>query len=240
MRLKMLERLRLVTTLVPMALCCACFQGKVGDLKMESKSVELGGAETVSVELKIGVGELRVSGGTKKLLEADFVYNVPPWKPEVKYEVRGGHGLLSIKQPTFGSNAMGNTRNEWNLSLNDAVPMDLKIECGVGKSNFELGGLMLTGLDVQTGVGETTLDLIGDWKRDLRANVKGGIGQLTLRVPDKIGVRVQAEKAIGSIHSTGLRKEDKAYVNDAFGKSKVTLDFHIQAGIGEIRLESGG
>jgi hypothetical protein len=193
-----------------MALCCACFQAKVGDLKMESKSVELGRAETVSVELKIGVGELRVSGGAKKLLEADFLYNVPPWKPE------------------------------WNLSLNDAVPMDLKIECGVGKSNFELGGLMLTGLDVQTGVGETTLDLIGDWKRDLRATVKGGIGELTLRVPDKVGVRVQAQKAIGSIHSTGLRKEDNAYVNDAFGKSKVTLDFHIQAGIGEIRLESGG
>ena len=240
MRLKILERLRLVTTLLLMALCCACFQAKVGDLKMESKSVELGRAETVSVELKIGVGELRVSGGAKKLLEADFLYNVPPWKPEVKYEVQGSQGLLSIKQPNFGSNAIGNTRNEWNLSLNDAVPMDLKIECGVGKSNFELGGLMLTGLDVQTGVGETTLDLIGDWKRDLRATVKGGIGELTLRVPDKIGVRVQAEKAIGSIHSTGLRKEDNAYVNDAFGKSKVTLDFHIQAGIGEIRLESGG
>jgi predicted membrane protein len=118
--------------------------------------------------------------------------------------------------------------------------MDLKIECGVGKSNFELGGLTLTGLDVQTGVGETTLDLIGDWKRDLHASVKGGIGQVTLRLPDKIGVRVQAQKAIGSIQATGLRKENDAYVNDAFGKSQVTLHLHIQTGIGEIRLESGG
>ena len=240
MHLKIFESLKLLSVVVVMSCCCACFRGKVGDLKMESKSVELGAAETVRVELKIGVGELRVSAGAKKLLEADFLYNVPQWKPEVRYEVQGSHGLLSIKQPEFGSNALGNTRNEWNLSLNDAVPMELRIECGVGKSNFELGGLKLTGLDVQTGVGETALDLIGDWKKDLHASVKGGIGQLTLRVPEKIGVHVQAEKAIGSIRSTGLRMENGAYVNDAFGKSQVTLHFHIQAGIGEIRLESGG
>jgi N-terminal domain of toast_rack, DUF2154 len=235
-----LNEIGLPATLLGMILYCGCGQSKVGDLKMESRSVDLGGAESVRVELRIGVGELRVSGGAKKLLEADFLYNVSQWKPVVKYDVNGGQGVLSIVQPSFGSNGMGNTRNEWNLSLSDAVPMDLKIECGVGKSNFELGGLMLTGLDVQSGVGEATLDLIGDWKRDLHASVKGGIGQLTLRLPDKIGVHVQAEKAIGSIHATGLRKEDNAYVNDAFGKSKVTLHLHIQTGIGEIRLESGG
>jgi len=239
-RIKMFERLKLAAACVVVACCGACFQGKVGDLKMESKSVELGGAKTVTVELKIGVGQLRVTGGAKKLLEADFLYNVAQWRPEVKYEVQGSHGLLVIRQPEFGSNPMGNARNEWNLSLNKTVPMDLKIECGVGESNFELGGLSLTGLDVKTGVGETTLDLIGDWKRDLEANVKGGIGQVTLRLPDKIGVRVQAQKAIGSIEATGLRKENGSYVNDALGKSQATLNLHIQAGIGEIRLESGG
>src|SRR5262245_51289093 len=189
--MKVFERLELALASVSIACSVACVPGKVGDLKMESKSVELGAAKTVSVELKIGVGELRVTGGAKKLLEADFLYIVPQWRPEVKYELRGTQGFLVIRQPEFGSNALGNTRNEWHLSLNDTVPTDLKIECGVGKSNFELGGLSLTGLDVKTGVGETTLDLIGDWKRDLEANVKGGIGEVTLRLPDKVGIRVQ-------------------------------------------------
>src|SRR5205809_6504395 len=146
------------------AFLSGCIGGKVGDLRMESESVELGGAQSARVELKIGVGELRVSGGAKKLLEADFLYNVASWKPEVKYEVAGRQGRLSIKQPQEGVGPMGNTRNEWNLTLNNQVPMDLRIEAGVGKSNFELGDLSLTRLDVQTGVGEATLDLIGDWK----------------------------------------------------------------------------
>src|SRR5262245_21884016 len=205
--MKVFERLELALASVSIACSVACVPGKVGDLKMESESVELGSAKTVTVELKIGVGQLRVTGGAKKLLEADFLYNVPRWRPEVKYEVQGDQGLLVIRQPEFGSNAMGNTRNEWNLSLSDAVPIDLKIECGVGQNNFELGTMALTGLDVQTGVGETTLDLIGNWKKGLEGSIKGGIGQVTLRLPDKVGVRARVQKAIGSIQAVGLRKE---------------------------------
>src|SRR5947208_3595435 len=215
------------------AFLSGCIGGKVGDLRMESESVELGGAESAHVELEIGVGELRVSGGAKKLLEADFLYNVASWRPEVRYEVDGRQGRLSIKQP-HKEGSLGNTRNEWNLALNNQIPMDLKIEAGVGKSNFDLGDLSLTMLDVQTGVGEATLDLIGDWKRNLDASIKGGIGQLTLRLPGRVGVHVEAQKGIGSIQVSGLKKEGDAYVNEAFQNSKVKLNFQIQAGIGEI------
>ena len=218
------------------AFLSGCIGCKVGDLRMESESVELGGAESAHVELEIGVGELRVSGGAKKLLEADFLYNVASWRPEVRYEVDGRQGRLSIKQP-HKEGSLGNTRNEWNLALNNQIPMDLKIEAGVGKSNFDLGDLSLTRLDVQTGVGEATLDLIGDWKRNLDASIKGGIGQLTLRLPGRVGVHVEAQKGIGSIQVSGLKKEGDAYVNEAFQNSKVKLNFQIQAGIGEIRLE---
>ena len=240
MSLKFLERVKTLSILATMTFGLGCFQAKVGDLKMESKSVELGKAETVRVEVDIGVGELKLGAGTKKLLEADFLFNVAQWKPELRYDVQGGQGVLTIKQLNFGTTAMGNARNEWNLFLNNKVPIYLKIQSGVGRSNFDLGGFMLTGLEVQTGVGETTLDLLGDWKKDLHASIKSGIGQLTLRLPDKVGVRVQAEKAIGAIRTTGLRREENTYLNDAYGKSKVTLDFQVQAGIGEIRLESGG
>src|SRR6266480_4783372 len=142
------RRIGRLTLLAAGLLLGGCAGGKVGELRMESESVELGGAQSARVELKIGVGELRVSGGAKKLLEADFLYNVASWKPEVKYEVAGRQGRLSIKQPQEGVGPMGNTRNEWNLTLNNQVPMDLRIEAGVGKSNFELGDLSLTRLDV--------------------------------------------------------------------------------------------
>ena len=57
---------------------------RVGELKTESQSVELGDAKPVNVEINFGAGDLRVNGGAEKLLEANFTYNVARLKPEVE------------------------------------------------------------------------------------------------------------------------------------------------------------
>lgn len=57
---------------------------RVGELQSESQSVELGGDAPVHVEINMSAGDLEVTGGAEKLLEADFTYNVAKLKPEVK------------------------------------------------------------------------------------------------------------------------------------------------------------
>jgi hypothetical protein len=58
---------------------------RVGDLRTESQSVKLGDAKPVRVEINMGAGDLGVTGGAEKLLEADFTHNVARLKPEVEY-----------------------------------------------------------------------------------------------------------------------------------------------------------
>jgi hypothetical protein len=215
-----------------------CITEPVGDTQIDPQSVEVGKAKNVDVRLKVGVGQLRLSGGAKKLLEGEFVYNVARWKPEIKYEVAGDYGKLVVRQPEgHGAPAGGKVKNDWNLSLNDQVPMDLDIELGVGKSELELGSLNLNKLNIRTGVGESTIDLCGDLRKDFQSEIEGGIGQVTLRLPAHVGVRIEAEKGIGSIQARDFKKDNNTYTNEALGKSKVTLHVRIKAGIGEIRLE---
>ena len=64
---------------------------RLGELQTESQSVELGGVESVRVELDMGAGELDVAGGADGLLDAGFTYNVAGYKPEVSY----GSGVLA-------------------------------------------------------------------------------------------------------------------------------------------------
>jgi len=52
--------------------------------------------ETRSVE----AGELRMHGGAGKLLEADFDYSVPEWRPEVRYNRSLLRGYLTVRQPS--------------------------------------------------------------------------------------------------------------------------------------------
>ena len=70
-------------------------RARVGALRTESQSVELGDAKSVRVEVNLGAGNLEVAGGAEKLMEADFNYNVARLKPEVEYT----DGTLVVRQP---------------------------------------------------------------------------------------------------------------------------------------------
>src|SRR5215211_8366693 len=73
-------------------------QQDVGKMQEESKSVDLKNADSVRAQLKMGAGELHITGGADQLMEADFSYNVSEWKPKVSYAVSGQKGELLVKQ----------------------------------------------------------------------------------------------------------------------------------------------
>jgi len=227
----------------PLLLClCACVHftdRQTGELQTESRSVALGNAKSVRVEIHMGAGELKIDGGAAELLEAEFVYNVAKWKPELDYSVSGTQGLLTIRQPEWSGSPRGPRQYEWDLRLNNSVPLEIAVHLGAGKSTLTLGTLALTNLDIQMGVGETLVDLVGDWKKDLKATIRGGVGKATVRLPEEVGVRVKARGGIGEIKAPAFGRDGDAYVNNAYGKSPVTLHVDVEGGIGEIKLELG-
>lgn len=206
--------------------------------RTESKTVDSGGASEVDVNLRMGAGELRLSGGAAALMEGRFTTNIRRWTPEVDYSVSGGKGRLTIRQKRGHSLFFGNRRNDWDIKLNDAMLIDLKIALGAGENRLDLRGLNLGSLDIRMGVGEVRLDLSGERTRDLDVTIEGGIGSGRIILPRTIGVRARVEGGIGSVSAHGLIKDGHAYVNDAYGKSPVTLNLKVEAGIGSIDLRT--
>ena len=230
---------RLITLVLFAALVVASCSSsaRVGALQTESQSVELGDAQSVRVEINMGAGNLDVTGGADKLLEANFTYNVAKLKPEVKYT----DGTLVVWQP--GSKGVpawqgiADYRNEWGLRLSEGVPMDLRVTLGAGTSNLKLAGLSLTGLDVILGAGEYMLDLSGDWIRDLDVTIDTGAANISLRLPRDVGVRVHIDSGPNITETTGLTREGDVYTNAAYGVSAVTMQIDMETGIGQINLE---
>jgi N-terminal domain of toast_rack, DUF2154 len=210
---------------------------RVGELRTESRSVEMGDANPVHADIEIGAGSLELSGGAQKLLEADFTYNVDRLKPEVTYT----DGRLVIQHPEASGmpalQGITDFRNEWNLRFNDAAPMDLRVNMGAGVSDLKLAGLSLTGADISLGAGSSTIDLSGDWAHDLDLAIDAGATNLSLRLPKDIGVRVEIDAGIGRVDAPGMTKEGNVYTNAAYGVSPVTLQVKLQAGVGQINLE---
>jgi hypothetical protein len=230
---------QLVVLMVAAALFLgSCGTQRVGEMQRESQSVDLENAQSVVAELRMGAGELNVTGGSDALMEADFSYNIAEWEPEVSYDVSGDTGELIVEQGSGeGIPVGGDARNEWEVRFNDEVPTDLHVEMGAGESDLDLDSLALTKLDLEMGAGKTTVDLTGDYRQDLDASIEGGVGEATVLLPSEVGVRARAEGGLGKINAEGLQREGESYVNDAYGASDVTLDIDVRGGVGQINLE---
>ena len=222
-----------------------CFVGgpgplvHTGPMQTENISVPMGAAKSVHAHLKMAAGELDVSGGSSKLLEGKISYNVPEWKPDLSYSVNNDSGSLMVMQPEQGHTTMGGAKYTWDLKFNNKVPLELAVEMGAGESKLDLADVELRNLDVQVGAGESHIDLTGNWKQDLSASIQGGVGEVHVKLPRDIGVRVTVEGGLGSVEAPDFKRDGNDYVNDAYGKSKVTLEVHVSGGIGEVHLELG-
>jgi hypothetical protein len=210
----------------------------VGETVTEAQTVELGSANEVEVQVQMGAGQLSIAGGSEDLMDATFRYNVADWQPRVNYSVSGSHGALVVDhQDTEPSIPTGEAVvNEWNLLFNNDVPIDLEIQTGAGECELDLHTLDLTALLIEVGAGNTTIDLGSALDRDLNATIRGGVGQLSVKLPDEMGVRVSADTGLGGLSNSGLRREGEYYVNDAYESAPNTLFLDISAGVGAIQL----
>ena len=211
------------------------------ETRTETRTIDAGGATSAAVSVRMGAGELRLSGGAASLMEAEFTTNVKHWIPETDYRVVGQRGELKIRQGRGRNFFFGHRRNEWNIRLTETLPIDLDVKLGAGESRLDLKGVDLASLEVNMGVGELNLDLSGPRTRDLEVRIHGGVGSARITLPRDVGVRVEVDGGIGSVSARGLVKEGHRYTNGAFGRTAegrtaVAIRMEVDAGIGSIEI----
>ncbi len=292
--------------MVILLMVSGCVMVEVGELQTESRTVELENVDSVDVELDMSSGEMNIAGGADELLNAEFRYNVAAWKPEIRYNVIEGQGKLIVRQPRLEGIVGPNARNEWNLAINEDIPMDLSIDMSSGNCDFNMGSSMLKTLEIDSSSGNvdaillgnqsllqevnidmssgaTSLDLSGDypslfmmriesssgnvdadlngnysslssvdidlssgnafvdlsgnWGSDVQVEIAASSGKITLLMPQDVGVYVDAHTSSGNIDASGFRLDGDNYVNDAYGKSNVTINVKATASSGNIELQ---
>src|SRR5262245_48648735 len=222
-------RLRLVAVGM---LAAGCGFGSVtGETKHETAVIDRDESAAARVELRMGAGELHVGSGTAKFADADFVYNVAAWKPNVVYH----SGTLSISQPG-GSSSMGRTENTWRVKLNRELPLDFTADLGAGEATLELGSLNLTRVKVTVGAGELKLDLRGEPGHDYDVEIRGGVGQATVYFPKDVAIAAKAAGGLGGVSTTGLENRGGTWINPDRVIGPVTIHLDATGGVGQISL----
>ncbi|RLD62634.1 MAG: hypothetical protein DRJ01_05760 [Bacteroidetes bacterium] len=233
-------------------------------LLTDNEVVELKDAKFVDAEILMGAGKLTIFGGAENLLDASFEFSDKEFKADIKYEVSEEEGKLKISQPSsdihfnIQNDSVKMYKNIWDLRFNKDVPMNMLIKFGAGKADVHINQLLvekldlelgagkasidlnnskvLKSVDVEMGVGDLTLDLSGDWNHNLFADIEGGIGKLTLILPEKVGVKAKIEKGITDVNVDNFVKKGKYYYNESFNEDKPFIEIEINTGIGQINL----
>ena len=214
---------------------------ELGDLQTESQRVALEGARQVHAELLMGVGDLTLTGRATELMEAEFLYYTPPLHSVMTYTVAEEVGTLRLiyaspdavpnfeQEPKFQSKSF--------VRLSNAVPVSLTVGLAVNEGHLRLAGLNLSELNIGLAMGDVEIDLRDDWQHSFAVDIGGGFGETVVWLPADTGVRVQLEDSGEKVSLRGLKQSGDFYVNDAFGKTPVTLDVSVGGEPDQIRLE---
>jgi hypothetical protein len=100
-----------------------------------------------------------------------------------------------------------------------------------------LGNSRCDEIEFEGGMGKVTLDFGGVWTSSSRVEVRMAIGELTLRLPRQIGVRITMDKILSSFEPAGLAREGDAFVSQNYSRAPRRLDLDLTTVAGGVGVE---
>ena len=229
------------------ALQSAQYEELIGDAR--SAEIVLGsGVNTVSV---------RALSESRNLFAADIRYY-----GEIDFDVsNGSEKTITLKQrdgslsggfaafltSIFGADQPDEEQGtDWNIQLSRDVPVNLNVDAGVGSTNLDLRGLELTGLAVNAGVGKLDVTLPVT-EQGYFVNIDGGVGDISITLPEGIAVQLDAEIGVGSVSlPSSLRRidgdsnnvvgADGIWETDGFRTATTQVTIKFDGGVGSLTV----
>jgi hypothetical protein len=100
-----------------------------------------------------------------------------------------------------------------------------------------LGNSRCDRIDFEGGVGKVALDFGGAWAASSDVEVRMAMGELTLRLPRQVGVRLTLDKFFSSFHPAGLVRRGNSFESPKYDRDNRHLDIAVTSAVGQVRVE---
>jgi hypothetical protein len=237
------------------------------DEKEVKKAIPLGGAKVLNTKIEFPVGNLGISTVSTRTTKGVFKFHREKWEPEINYDKENGEGYLRMSSEGSVSLDIGEPGNrgfddddqsDWKVVFPREVPHDLDVEMLAGNGDIDLEGSRLEEFEFSMKAGEVkinlrntsvpdvefkaiagnaTIDFSGKWRNDLRADIRGGFGSITLRLPEDMGVELEVHGILGQVDAPGMKRDHHRYTNKLFGETRHRLYLDVSGGIGDVEVE---
>lgn len=147
-------------------------------------------------------------------------------------------GGLNIEELTF---ATGLSEVELNFSM-PCQGTARKVELATGLGSMEVKGLSnlkMSALSFAGGMGSALLEFSGKYRQNLNVELDVGMGSLSLKVPESMGVKVRHDDNFLSSHEFDRleRSSNNTWYSGNWREVPGNLSFELSVGMGSVDLE---
>jgi len=100
-----------------------------------------------------------------------------------------------------------------------------------------LGNSRCDEIEFEGGMGKVTLDFSGTWTSSARVQAKMAVGELTLRLPRNVGVRIVVDKFLSRFAQAGLVLRGNELVSPNYDQSQRKLNLELTTAMGGVNVE---
>lgn len=196
---------------------------------VETVSLPLEGAGQARLRLRHGAGRLEAGGGANpgELLAGAFGGGVE------RQVNRIGDALdVELRVPegawTWGPWSWDRMM-DWSIRLSPEVPLALDLNTGAGETRLDLSGLRVTDLSLKTGASSTEI-MLPAAAGHTTVKVEAGAASVVLRVPEGVAARIDAGAAAGAVDVDQSRFPGNQSPDFATAANRVEIHARVGAG----------
>lgn len=202
------------------------------NMRTVTMSRQLEDDQEVSVDVEYGAGHFTVrSVGEGLLYRMNLRYDEDRYAPIAEYS---NHRLeVGLESTRRGRLHRDSEAGELELELARGVPIDLDLQFGAVRADIDLGGLMLTDLELSTGASESTVDISEPNRGRMEsASFEVGAADFELHNLGNLNAeRIDFDAGVGSI-TIGLEGQWQRDARLAIDMGLGALELRVPEGLG--------
>jgi hypothetical protein len=156
-----------------------------------------------------------------------------------KAKIADGRLELKMRSPAqFWAWGPGDTL-DWDVHLNQDLPLSLKVDSGASVSIFDLSDLKVTDLDVDTGASSTEIMLPGHAGMT-NVDIDTGAASLKLHIPIGVAARIRVKSGLASVkinQDRFPRLEGGICQSSDYATASNRADITINTGVGAVEID---
>lgn len=127
-------------------------------IKKETEKVDMNGADKIILKGELGAGGFKI---LPKNQDEAFIANISYYPKNVEYwvdsKIRSNKCFIDIGSERTNKHSMDSEENKWEIMLSKKHPIEIDLEIGACKSDFELGGIPIKELSLDVGAADASI-----------------------------------------------------------------------------------